>query len=89
MAVHEAQRPLRPLADFRLVGDDQDRLALAVELVEEVEDLVGGPAVEVARRLVGEDQGRVVEQFPPADSLVAPGSRVRLVVGRRSSARRR
>ncbi len=37
----------------------------------------------------GRDQGRVVEQFPPADSLVAPGSRVRLVVGRRSSARRR
>ena len=36
----------------------------------------------------GRDQGRVVEQFPPADSLVAPGSRVRLVVGRRSSARR-
>ena len=35
----------------------------------------------------GRDQGRVVEQFPPADSLVAPGSRVRLVVGRRSSAR--
>ena len=37
----------------------------------------------------GRDQGRVVEQFPPADSLVAPGSWVRLVVGRRSSARRR
>ena len=36
----------------------------------------------------GRDQGRVVEQFPPADSLVAPGSRVRLVVGRRSPARR-
>ncbi len=36
----------------------------------------------------GRDQGRVVEQFPPADSLVAPGSRVRLVVGRRSSGRR-
>ena len=37
----------------------------------------------------GRDQGRGVEQFPPADSLVAPGSRVRWVVGRRSSARRR
>ena len=37
----------------------------------------------------GRDQGRVVEQFPPADSLVAPGSRVRLVVGRRSSRGRR
>ncbi len=36
----------------------------------------------------GRDQGRVVEQFPPPDSLVSPGSPVRLVVGRRSSARR-
>ncbi len=36
----------------------------------------------------GRDQGRVVEQHPPPDSLVSPGSRVRLVVGRRSSARR-
>jgi beta-lactam-binding protein with PASTA domain len=35
----------------------------------------------------GRDQGRVVEQFPPPDSLVRPGSRVNLVVGRRSSAR--
>ena len=35
------------------------------------------------------DQGRVVEQFPPPDSLVSPGSRVRLVVGRRSSSRGR
>ena len=36
----------------------------------------------------GRDQGRVVEQFPPPDSLVGPGSHVRLVVGRRSSAQR-
>ena len=36
----------------------------------------------------GRDQGRVVEQFPPPDSLVSPGSRVSLVVGRRSSGQR-
>jgi serine/threonine-protein kinase len=36
----------------------------------------------------GRDQGRVVEQFPPPDSLVGPGTRVRLVVGSRSSPRR-
>ena len=34
----------------------------------------------------GRDQGRVLEQSPPPDSLVSPGSLVRLVVGRRSSA---
>ena len=30
----------------------------------------------------GRDRGRVVEQSPPPDSLVSPGSRVTLVVGR-------
>jgi beta-lactam-binding protein with PASTA domain len=36
----------------------------------------------------GRDQGKVVGQFPPPDSLVSPGSRVRLAVGSRSSSRR-
>ena len=35
----------------------------------------------------GQDQGLVVRQFPPPDSLVSPGSRVRLGVGTRSSTR--
>ncbi len=35
----------------------------------------------------GRDQGRVVEQFPPPDSLVGPGSRVRLVIGSRRGGR--
>ena len=42
----------------------------------------------VTRFRFGRDQGRVVEQDPPADSLLAPGSSVRLVVGRRSNTRR-
>ena len=36
----------------------------------------------------GRDQGRVVEQDPLPDSLLPPGSPVRLVVGRRSNTRR-
>ena len=36
----------------------------------------------------GRDQGRVVEQLPLPNSLVRPGSRVRLAVGSRSSGRR-
>jgi len=35
----------------------------------------------------GRDQGRVVEQFPPPDSLVGPGSPVRLVIGSRRGGR--
>lgn len=37
----------------------------------------------------GRDQGRVVEQEPPADSLLDPGSPVRIVVGRRARGRGR
>ena len=52
-------------------------------------DSLGFELTEVEGRFrFGRDQGRVVEQFPPPDSLVGPGSRVRLVVGRRSSAQR-
>ena len=42
----------------------------------------------ITRFRFGRDQGRVVAQDPPADSLVAPGSQVSLVVGRRSGPRR-
>lgn len=52
-------------------------------------DSLGFELTEIESRFrFGRDQGKVFEQFPPADSLVAPGSRVSLVVGRRSSARR-
>ena len=36
----------------------------------------------------GQDQGRVVRQFPQPDSLVTPGSRVTLFVGSRLASRR-
>ena len=42
----------------------------------------------ITRFRFGRDQGRVVAQDPAADSLVAPGSPVSLVVGRRSGPRR-
>jgi len=42
----------------------------------------------ITRFRFGRDQGRVVEQDPPADSLIPPGSPVSLVVGRRSVSRR-
>ena len=52
-------------------------------------DSLGFELTEIEGRFrFGRDQGRVVEQFPPPDSLVGPGSSVRLVVGSRSSAQR-
>ncbi len=44
------------------MGHEQDGLALCVQLVEEVQDLLRRLAVEVAGRFVREDQGRVVDQ---------------------------
>jgi hypothetical protein len=38
------------------VGDDDDRLAFGVQRGEQAEDLLAGPAIEVAGRLVGQEQ---------------------------------
>ena len=59
------------------------------ERAEILLDSLGFELADVEYRFrFGRDPGRVIEQSPPPDSLVSPGSLVRLVVGRRSSARR-
>ena len=64
-------------------------LGMEQQNAEVMLDSLGFVVTEVEYRFrFGRDQGRVVEQFPPVDSLVSPGSSVRLVIGRRSSARR-
>jgi len=66
-------------------------LVLGIEQAsaEAMLDSLGFVVSEIITRFrFGRDQGRVVEQDPPADSLLAPGSSVRLVVGRRSNTRR-
>ncbi len=65
-------------------------LGIELALAEVMLDSLEFELTEVEyRERYPRDQGRVVEQFPPPDSLVSPGSRVRLVVGRRSSSRGR
>ena len=56
-----APRPARRLG---LVGDQHDRAALRVQLVEQRQRVLGGDRVEVAGRLVGQDQRRVGDQRP-------------------------
>ena len=66
-------------------------LVLGIEqaTAEAMLDSLGFVVSEILTRFrFGRDQGRVVAQDPPADSLLPPGSPVQLVVGRRSSARR-
>src|SRR3712207_8021525 len=53
---------------FRSVGDHDDGLAvLAVERLEEVQDLVPRLPVEIARGLVAEQQGRIGDDRPRSE----------------------
>ncbi len=77
-----------------VVRDHDDRLLkLAVELFQQVEDLAAGGAVEIAGRLVGDQQVGVGDDRPgDGDALLlAAGELARIVVlaarrGRRSAA---
>ena len=73
-------------------GPAQVRMPLLLGLqraeAEALVDSLGLVLEEVTTRFrFGRDQGRVVEQGPPADSLLDPGSGVRVVVGRRGRGR--
>jgi hypothetical protein len=61
-AVLQGDRAPGVCGDFGFVGDQDDRATLGVELVEEFHHLGAGFAVEIAGRLVGEDQARVADQ---------------------------
>ncbi len=59
LAVAQAHDPFDVGGDIVLVGDHDHRATLGVELAEDLEDLFGGHAVEVAGGLVGQDERRV------------------------------
>ena len=71
-ALLEVQRALGALGGVRIVRDHHDRLAvLAVERLQQIEDLVAGLAIEVAGRLVAEQQRRVGDdRARDADALL-------------------
>ena len=68
--------------DLGVVGDEHDRPAGGVELVEQGHDVGAGVAVEVAGRLVGEDERGLGDERPgDRDALLlAAGQLGRLVV---------
>ena len=56
----EVQRPRRDPSRARIVRDHDERLAeRPIELLQQVEDLFAGLGVEIAGRLIGEDQSRI------------------------------
>ena len=62
-AVDGHHAPAQQVDDVPVVGRHQDRrLGLVVDLEEELHDLPAGGRVEVAGRLVGDDQSRLVNE---------------------------
>ena len=62
----------------RVVGDHDDRRAGVVDLVQEIHDLLRGRRVEVAGRLVGEDQARRDGERPgDGDALLLAARQLR------------
>src|SRR5262249_53340933 len=64
-AFFEMNQAMRLFSGLRVVRHHDDRLAeLAVQAIEQAENFDGGDAVEIAGRLVGDDQRRVGDQRP-------------------------
>src|SRR5229473_1267065 len=67
----------RPVCHLRGVGDQDDGRALSIELLEQEQNFVAGLAVQRSGRLVGEDQGRVVDQSAgDAHPLLLPAGKL-------------
>ena len=65
MSVVQPQHPIHLGGDPLVVGGDEGGAAFVANEAEEFgEDDVGGALVEIAGRLVGEDQGRPVGERP-------------------------
>src|SRR5687768_994244 len=63
-AIPEDHHPPGMGGDVGLVGHHDDGLPLVVQGLEDPHDLLAGGAVEVAGRLVGQQDGRLVHQRP-------------------------
>ncbi len=84
LALFEVQRPLRAFGRVRIVRHHHDGLAvLLVERLQQIEDLVAGLAIEIAGRLVAEQQRRIGhDRARDADALLlAAGQLPRVVLG--------
>ena len=63
-AVQQLDARCGPRRQLRGVGDEDDGLAMLRQPGQYIEDVMGRARVEVAGRLVGDEQGRVVGQRP-------------------------
>src|SRR5262245_60075891 len=80
-AVEELDLAVRVVGIARVVRDHADGRAFAVQLAQEVHDRLAVPRVEVAGRLVGEeDRGFARERAGDRDALLLPAGELRRVV---------
>ncbi len=70
--------PPAVFSDVRLVGHQDDRDALLhVQSLEDAHDLGAGLGIQVAGRLVGQDDARLVDQRPrDGDALLLPAGQL-------------
>src|SRR6266446_4560915 len=64
LAVPDVDGAMGVLGDVALVGDEDDRVAVLVELFEQAHDLLPGGRVQVAGGLVGQQDGGLHDQGP-------------------------
>ena len=73
MSVDDLDLAGHALGDGVVVGDDHDGRAGLVKLVDQGQDGLSGGLVEVAGRLVSENDGRLADQGPgDGDPLALP-----------------
>ncbi len=63
-AVSEAHDAVAVVRDVVLVGHEHYGLALAAQILQDRDDLLACACVQVPRRLVGENEGRIIDQSP-------------------------
>src|SRR5262249_28242417 len=73
LSIADVNRAMSVGSDIRFVGDEHDRVAGLVQCREETHDLDARLRVEIARRLVGEQDGGVIhEGSSDSDPLPLP-----------------
>ncbi len=70
---------MRAVGDVGGMGDHDDGTTVAVKVLEQGQDLVAGPAIQRAGRLVGQDESRIIHHRARNDDalLLASGELIR------------
>jgi hypothetical protein len=63
-AINEVEGPLRSTGNGRVMCDEHDRTPFCVKLIKQAQHLLPGFWIEIASRLVGQDQRRIIRESP-------------------------